>query len=134
MSFMSCEFQSRIQSSAKRLASCGLSIHNPLSKRRPARGPRHSPESRDGCRTVLLLAGAGGSEISFPGSHRVITLDAYLDVAKGVRRTARIGIVAEAVLRAKLAVNAVEDGGEVLGPVGKKHGDAGGLPECLYGM
>src|SRR5216684_3987234 len=77
---------------------------------------------------------SGGSEISFPVPHRVFTLHAHFDFAKRIGRAARVGIVAEAVLGAQLAVDAVEDGVELFGGVGKKHGAAGGFGDGLNGV
>src|SRR5260370_38603041 len=72
-----------------------------------------------------------GSEISFPVPHRIFTLHAHFDFAKGIGRAARVGVVAEAILGGQLAVNAIEDGVELFGGVRKKHGAAGGFGDGL---
>jgi len=56
------------------------------------------------------------------------------DGAVGVGGAARVGIVGEAILGAEFAVDAVEDGGEVLGGVGKEHGAAGGVGHGFEGV
>src|SRR5712692_7410231 len=53
--------------------------------------------------------------------------DCNFDGAVGVGRAAGSGIVGQEILGAKLAVDAIEDGAQVLGRVGIEHGAAGGV-------
>jgi hypothetical protein len=56
------------------------------------------------------------------------------DGAVGVGGAAGIGVVGEAVLGPKFAVDAIEDGGELLGGIGIEHGAAGGVGHGFEGM
>ena len=64
----------------------------------------------------------------------VVAGDFDFDAAVSVGGAPGIGIVAEAVLRAQLAVDAVEDAVEFAGGVGEKHGAAHGVGDGLEGM
>src|SRR5262252_4216641 len=64
----------------------------------------------------------------------VVTLHTHDNLAKGVRRAARMRIVAQAILRAQLTVNAVEDGVELLRGIGIKNGAAGRVRDGLEGV
>ena len=54
-------------------------------------------------------------------------VDFDLDVAVGVGGAARFGVVAEAVLRAEFAIDAIEDAVEFLELIGIEHGAAHGV-------
>src|SRR5260370_29940643 len=56
------------------------------------------------------------------------------DRAVGVGGTARSRVVGQEILRAELTVDAIEDGAEFLGRVGKKHGAAGGVGHGFEGV
>src|SRR5260370_33247822 len=56
------------------------------------------------------------------------------DRAVGVGGTARSRVVGKEILRAELTVDAIEDGAEFLGRVGKKHGAAGGVGHGFEGV
>src|SRR5207248_3257272 len=60
--------------------------------------------------------------------------DLNFDGAVSVGRTARIGIVSKPVLGAKLAVDAIENGGKLLGRVRIKHRAAGRVGHGFKGM
>src|SRR5208283_1001574 len=55
----------------------------------------------------------------------------HVDGAIGVRRAPRIGVIGQAVLRAQLLVDAVEDHRELGRGIRKEHGSAGGLRNGL---
>src|SRR5712691_1812465 len=91
---------------------------------------KNSSENRICKLFVLLRAGEirlAVADLVFPG-------DFDFDAAVSVRRPARIGVVAQAVLRAQLAIDAVEDGVELLRGVGKKHRPAHGVGDGFKGM
>src|SRR6266566_8956152 len=60
--------------------------------------------------------------------------DFDLDGTVAIGGTAGIGVVAEAVLGAQLAIDAIEDGAEFLGRVGIEHGAAGGVGHGFEGV
>src|SRR5262249_11698271 len=67
-------------------------------------------------------------------THFVIAENADIDVAEGVGRTARVGIVGKAVLGAEFAVDLIEDDAEVGSGVREEHGATRGFRDCLQGM
>src|SRR6266568_3821230 len=72
----------------------------------------------------LLRAGEVGAAVA----DLVIAGDDFdFDGTVAIGGAAGIGVVAEAVLGAQLAVNAIEDGAKVLSRVGIEHGAAGGV-------
>src|SRR5258707_3188535 len=56
------------------------------------------------------------------------------DGAVGVGGAARGGVIGEEILGAEFAIDAIEDGSELLGRVGIKHGAAGGVGHGLEGV
>src|SRR6266487_986021 len=79
------------------------------------------------------LLGAG--EVGAAVADLVIAGDDFdFDGTVAIGRAAGIGVVTEAVLRAQLAVNAIEDGAKVLSRVGIEHGAAGGVGHGFEGV
>jgi hypothetical protein len=81
-------------------------------------------------RAGLLRAG----EVGFAVADFVGVQHFYFDAAIGVGRAAGIGIVAQAILRAQLTVDAIEDDVQVLRGVREKDGAAGSVGDGFDGM
>src|SRR5712692_6589916 len=82
-----------------------------------------------------------GEELLWPGEVGLAVADVVGggvdgddDGAVGIGGAARGGIVGEEILGAEFAVDAIEDGAELLGRVGKEHGAAGGVGHGFEGV
>ena len=61
----------------------------------------------------------------------VIAEDADVDVSKRVSGAARIGVIGKTVLRAKFAIDLIENDAKFGEAVGKEHGASGGFRNGL---
>src|SRR5260370_19476817 len=106
-------------------------IFHSRKNRKPSRTRlKNSSENRICKLFVLLRAG----EIRLAVADLVFPCNFDFDAAIRVGGTARIGIVAQAVLRAQLAIDAIEDGIELLRGIWKEHRAAHGVGDGFQGM